>query len=71
MITRPSAEKLHDKVDSLYTLVILASKRARHINIGGDLLLDNYVSEKHVSKSLEEIANNKIKYRKNKADSIK
>ncbi len=71
MITRPSAERLYDKVDSLYTLVVLASKRARHINIGGDLLLNNYASEKPVSKSLEEIANNKIKYRKNKADSIK
>jgi len=71
MITNPSAEKLYDKVDSLYTLIVLASKRARHINLGGDLLLDEYEGEKPVSKSMEEIAAGKIKYKKNKKDSIK
>ena len=71
MITRPSAEDLCDKVDSLYTLVVLASKRARHINMGGDLLLNEYEGEKPVSKSLEEIANAKLKYKKNKKNSIK
>ncbi len=71
MITRPSAEELYTKVDSLYTLVVLAAKRARQINIGGDLFMGKYNSKKPVSRSLEEISAGKLKYRKNKTDSIK
>lgn len=64
MITEPSAEELSDKGDSLYTLIILASKRARHLNENGEGLLDNYRSKKLVSRSLEEIEKDKITYRK-------
>ena len=64
MITEPSAEELSDKGDSLYTLIILASKRARHLNENGEGLMDNYRSKKLVSRSLEEIEKGKITYRK-------
>lgn len=64
MITEPSAEELFDKGDSLYTLIILASKRARHLNESGEGLLDDYRSKKLVSRSLEEIEKGKITYRK-------
>jgi len=65
MITRPSAEQLTDKADSLYTIIILASKRARHLNEGGYELLEKYRSKKAASKSLEEIEKDKITYVKN------
>lgn len=64
MITRPSAEQLVDKADSLYTIIVLAAKRARHINESGQELLENYRSHKLVSKSLEEIEKGKITYEK-------
>jgi len=64
MITEPSAEKLADKADSLYTVIILAAKRARHLNEGGYELLEEYRSNKAASKSLEEIEKDKITYSK-------
>lgn len=64
MITEPSSEQLVDKADSLFTVIVLASKRARHLNENGPLLLENYRSEKLVSRSLEEIEKNKITYEK-------
>ncbi|MGM0602773.1 MAG: DNA-directed RNA polymerase subunit omega [Bacillota bacterium] len=71
MITEPSADQLQDKADSIYTIVILAAKRARHLNVGGNELLSNYKSDKPVSKSLEEIAKGKISYRKKSKNTIK
>lgn len=64
MITQPSAEKLVDKADSLFTIIILASKRARHLNEDGPELLEHYRSEKLVSKSLEEIEKDNLTYEK-------
>lgn len=64
MITEPSSEQLVDKADSLFTVIILASKRARHLNENGHTLLENYRSEKLVSRSLEEIEKDKITYEK-------
>lgn len=69
MITEPSAEQLVGKADSLYTIIILASKRARHLNEGGYELLDHYRSHKLVSKSLEEIEKDKLTYEKRHKDS--
>ncbi len=71
MITEPSAEDLLDKVDSIYTLVILSARRARHINVGGYKLLDVYKSKKPISMSLEEIAKRKITYKKNQKVRVK
>lgn len=64
MITEPSAEQLIGKADSLYTVIILGSKRARHLNQNGPELLENYRSSKLVSKSLEEIEKDKLTYEK-------
>lgn len=71
MITEPSVEKLDNKADSPYTIVILAAKRARHINLTEKELLDDYNGEKPVTKSLEEIDKGKITYKKNRTDSTK
>lgn len=71
MITYPSLDELIKKVDSPYSLVILASRRARQLNLGAKELLDNYKSKKPVSKSLEEINTGKITYRKNKVTGLK
>ncbi|MDI3546409.1 MAG: DNA-directed polymerase subunit omega [Halanaerobiales bacterium] len=71
MITYPSLDDLMEKVDSPYTLVILAARRARQLNMGAKELLDEYKSMKPVSMSLEEVAAGKIKYRKNYVKGIK
>lgn len=64
MINEPSAEKLVSKADSLYTVIVLASKRARHLNETGKELLEEYRSHKLVSKSLEEVEKDVITYQK-------
>lgn len=52
----PSVDKLKSQIDSKYSLVALASKRARQLHEHGDEKLDSYVSSKSVGKALEEIA---------------
>ncbi|HSJ38364.1 MAG TPA: DNA-directed RNA polymerase subunit omega [Planococcus sp. (in: firmicutes)] len=52
----PSVDKLKSRIDSKYSLVALASKRARQLHEHGDDKLANYVSVKPVGKALEEIA---------------
>lgn len=71
MIIYPSMEKLMKKVDSPYTLVILAARRARQLNLGDEGLMDKYKTAKPVSRSLEEVATEKISYRKNYIKGIK
>lgn len=60
MLIRPSIDKLLEQVNSKYSLVILASKRAHQIENKEDKnhheLLDDYKSISHVGKALEEIA---------------
>lgn len=57
----PSIDVLITKVDSKYTLVIAAAKRARMLNEGAPRLLVSD-SIKDVSVALEEIALDKIGY---------
>ena len=52
----PSVDKLKSQIDSKYSLVALASKRARQLHEHGDEKLDRYVSRKAVGKALEEVA---------------
>ncbi|MER2089413.1 DNA-directed RNA polymerase subunit omega [Sporosarcina sp. JAI121] len=52
----PSLDSLKEKIDSKYTLVTLASKRARQMQEEGNRLLPSYVSNKNVGKALEEVA---------------
>lgn len=58
----PSINKIREKVDSRYTLVVLASKRSRDIIDGMPKLTEAEV-EKPVSIAANEIAENLITYR--------
>ncbi|SHE73027.1 DNA-directed RNA polymerase subunit omega [Atopostipes suicloacalis DSM 15692] len=64
MLIRPSIDKLLKQVDSKYSLVILASKRAHQLEEKEDKnhreLLDDYQSISYVGKALEEIASGDI-----------
>lgn len=67
----PSFRELAERGDSRYTLVILASKRARKI-IEGEKPLVETNSKKAVSIALEEIMADKITYRRtDNSNSIK
>lgn len=62
----PSIDSLDSKVDSKYTLVSLAAKRARQIVDGDNIKLDGLKTSKPVSLALYEINNKKIDYIKTK-----
>lgn len=62
-IVNPSIDELMPKVDSKYTLVVLASKRARQI-LDGAPILSVKTSTKNVTNALEEVAENKISYQR-------
>lgn len=51
------------KIDSKYSLVSVAAKRARKLQQSATPLLDKYVSHKQVGMALEEIHANKLTYR--------
>ena len=53
----PSIDYLAEKVDSKYTLVILAAKRARELTVG-----NQNMPKKEVSTALREIADDVITY---------
>ena len=57
----PSINDLRDKVDSKYTLVALAAKRARDLIDGKPALVDIEI-DKPVSIATEEIADDMITY---------
>lgn len=73
MINKPSIDVLKEKVDSVYTLVILSARRAKQINEEENLLMDEkeYVNQKPVTQSLQELANDKVTYRKNTDNTYK
>ncbi|MBO2534514.1 MULTISPECIES: DNA-directed RNA polymerase subunit omega [Rummeliibacillus] len=52
----PSVDVLKTKIDSKYSLVSLAAKRARAMQEGSPERLSSYVSYKSVGKALEEVA---------------
>ncbi|MDR7865663.1 MAG: DNA-directed RNA polymerase subunit omega [Sporomusaceae bacterium] len=62
----PSLDTLVDKVDSKYTLVVFAAKRAREIMNGEESLVDSR-SNKPVTVALEEIAQGRIVYERTKS----
>ena len=64
MVT-PSINTLLTKVDSRYTLVVLASKRARQILDGSDVKVA-VKSTKNVTNALAEVAEGKITYNRTK-----
>jgi len=65
MMIYPSIDELLDRVDSKYTLVIAAAKRARMLNENSPKLVSTGRT-KDVSIALEEIASAKISYERTK-----
>lgn len=61
MLIKPTLESLITKVDSKYTLVTLAAKRARQLTDGDEPLVD-VDTTKVVSIAMEEIDQGKITY---------
>ena len=59
-------EDLLDKVDSMYKLVILASRRAGELNDGGQKLIDISPRAKLSTVALEEIRKGKVTYKETK-----
>ena len=57
----PSVDKLKKQIDSKYSLVSLASKRARQMQEEGGEHLNSYISYKPVGKALEEVAAGKLR----------
>lgn len=64
MMLYPSIDNLLDQIDSKYSLVVLASKRASELRHGDAPLLEAYESHKDVGKALEEIAAGDLKITK-------
>ncbi|HWQ61832.1 MAG TPA: DNA-directed RNA polymerase subunit omega [Negativicutes bacterium] len=62
----PSLDVLVDKVDSKYTLVVLAAKRAREILDGEESLVESK-SNKPVTVALEEVAQGRIVFERTKS----
>ena len=58
----PSIDKLLEKMDSKYSLVVAASKRARTLREGTQALVGQPKSHKAVGVALEELYGDKIKY---------
>ncbi len=52
---KPSIDSLLESVDSKYSLVILASKRAHELEAGAQPTLNRFYSVKSVGQALEEI----------------
>ena len=52
----PSVDSLKTQIDSKYSLVTVASKRARQLQEEGGERLTSYVSYKQVGRALEEVA---------------
>lgn len=56
----PSIDKLLEKIDSKYSLVILSSKRAHELHHHAEPKVDAFESHKNVGRALEEIAAGEI-----------
>ena len=61
MLIKPTLESLMTKVDSKYTLVTLAAKRARQLTDGDEPLVD-VDTTKVVSIAMEDLDQGKITY---------
>lgn len=59
----PSVDQLKEKIDSKYTLVTLAAKRAREMQEANIFLLEEeqYQAEKYVGMALEEVVDGVLK----------
>lgn len=59
---KPSIEELMPKAENKYTLVVMASKRARNLVKSPDAGSDDWIQEKPVSRAFREIAEDLISY---------
>ncbi|WP_419883785.1 DNA-directed RNA polymerase subunit omega [Peribacillus sp. B-H-3] len=59
----PSIDSLLEKIDSKYSLVSVAAKRARVMQIKNDCRIEKPVSFKPVGKALEEIHTGELTYK--------
>lgn len=66
MMVKPPLKKLEEHVDSKYTLVTLAAKRARELTDGNACLADERPTEKPVSLAFYEIVEDKIGFKRTK-----
>lgn len=65
----PTLASLLEKVDSKYTLVVAVSKRARQL-VDGQPKLSKVDSNKPVTIAINEIADGKILYERNKQEKV-
>ena len=59
----PSIDSLLQKIDSKYSLVSVAAKRAREMQIKDNCQVSQPVSHKSVGRALEEIYTGKLTYK--------
>lgn len=64
-MNQPSLDLIRRKVDSRYTMVVIAAKRARQLLDGASPLIESS-STKPVSIALQELANDKLRYERTK-----
>lgn len=64
-MNQPTLDELMEKVDSRYTLVVVAAKRARILTEKASTQADGAAS-KPVTAALKEIARNRIRYKRTK-----
>lgn len=63
MMLYPSIDKLLNKIDSKYSLVILSSKRAHELHHQAPGKIENYQSYKNVGRALEEVLAGELEIR--------
>ncbi|KMY53565.1 MULTISPECIES: DNA-directed RNA polymerase subunit omega [Bacillaceae] len=67
----PSIDNLLTKIDSKYSLVSIAAKRARSLQENSSTqMLDSYVSHKYVGRALEEIYADKLTMKEKDQDQV-
>lgn len=67
MMVKPPLKRLEEQVDSKYTLVTLAAKRARELTDGEPCLASNtHHTDKPVSLAFYEIAEGEVSYKRTK-----
>lgn len=58
----PAIDSLMNNIDSKYTLISVAAKRARDIQDGSDIKIERAVSRKYVGVALEEIKEGLVEF---------
>ena len=67
MIIYPAMNELMEKVDCKYTLVVLASRRARQLVSGDAPLIEQTEEMKPVTMAVNEIYEDKVTYERRRA----